>query len=208
MQNIDFLPEKIKQQRARRRRLVRQGYLLVVCLISLGVLGYIRHGRINKAQAQLVLLDERVKNVRQQLAMREDLERQQAELLIKKRIDDLLGSRVDTLDLLAELERVLPATVSLTSLKIEAMDVRVPIKPVKVEAGQTVPGTQRQRERTIRRVRLLLTGLAPTDVAVANFIGQLSASPVFEDVNMGYTKNVIFENHVARQFQTSCHVVR
>ncbi len=208
MQNVDFLPETIKEQRARRRRLVRQGYLVVLCVIALAVLGYIRHRRISKAHAQLALLDKRVKNVRQQLVMRKDLERQQAEVLIKKRIDDLLGSRVNTLDLLAELERVMPATVTLTSLKIQAMDVRVPVRPVKMDGGQTVAGTHRQRERTIKRVRLMLTGLAPTDVAVANFIGQLSASPVFEDVNMGYTKNVIFQKHVAREFQTSCHVVR
>ncbi len=208
MQNIDFLPEKIKQQRARRRQLIRQGYLLAVCLVALAVLGYIRHARLGRAEAQLVLLGQRVSNVRRQLAMRDDLERQQAELLIKKRIDNLLGSRVNTLNLLAELESVLPASVTLTCLDIEAVEVRVPVKPLKVDVAQAVGGAQRPKEKRINRVRLSLTGLAPTDVAVANFIGQLSASPVFEDVSMGYTKNVIFRKHVAREFQAGCYVVR
>lgn len=208
MQNIDFLPERIKEQRARRRRLIRQGHLLAVCLGALVVLGYIRQARLGRAEAQLVLLGQRVSNVRRQLAMRDDLERQQAELLIKKRIDDLLGSRVNTLDLLAELESVLPASVTLTCLDIEAVEVRVPVKPVKVGVPQAVGRAHRPKEKRINRVRLSLTGLAPTDVAVANFIGQLSASPVFEDVSMGYTKNVIFQKHVAREFQARCYVVR
>ncbi len=208
MQNVDFLPENIKDRRARHHRLIRQGYLLVVCLIAMAVLGYIRQVRITRAEAQIVLLGERVINVHQQLAMKANLERQQAELLIKKRIDDLLGSRVNTLDLQAELERVLPPSMTLTSLRIEAVEVRVPVKPVKADMAHAARGAPRQREEMIKRVRVSLTGLAPTDVAVANFIGQLSASPVFEDVNMDYTKNVIFRKHLAREFQTICYVVR
>lgn len=208
MQNIDFLPERIKERRARHHRLIRQAYLLVVCLIAMAALGYIRQVRITRAEAQIVLLGHRVTNVRQQLAMRADLERQQAELLIKKRIDDLLGSRVNTLDLQAELERVLPPSMTLTRLNIEAVEVRVPVEPVKAGVAQAARGSHYQKEKTIKRVRVSLTGLAPTDVAVANFIGQLSASPVFEDVNMDYTKNVIFRNHLAREFQTICYVVK
>ena len=208
MQDIDFLPERIKQQRARRRRLIRQGHLLVVCLVALAVLGYIRQTRTCRAQAQLTLLGRRVANIRRQLAMKDDLERQQAELLIKKRIDDQLGSRVNTLDLLAELEGVLPDSVALTRLNIEVAEIRLPIEPVRIDSARAATGTRRPKEKRIKRVRLSLTGLSPTDVAVANFIGQLSASPLFEDVNMGYTKNVIFQKHVAREFQTSCHVVK
>lgn len=208
MQNVDFLPEKIKQQRVRRRQLTRQGYLLVVCVIAMGALGYIRQVRISRAEAHIILLGHRVTNVRQQLAMRADLERQRAKLLIKKRIDDLLGSRVNTLDLQAELERVLPPSMTLTRLSIQAVEVRVPVMPVRADVAHAAPGMRRQKEKTVKRVRVSLTGLAPTDVAVANFIGQLSASPVFEDVNMDYTKNVIFRKHLAREFQTICYVVR
>ena len=98
--------------------------------------------------------------------------------------------------------------MTLTSLNIQAVEVRVPVKPVKADVAQAATGVHRQKEKTVKRVRVSLTGLAPTDVAVANFIGQLSASPVFEDVNMDYTKNVIFRKHLAREFQTICYVVR
>ena len=64
------------------------------------------------------------------------------------------------------------------------------------------------KEITRKRLRLVLTGLAPGDVDVANFIGQLSGSPVFEDVNMGYARNVEFNGRLAREFQASCYVIR
>ena len=50
--------------------------------------------------------------------------------------------------------------------------------------------------------------MAPTDVDVANFIGQLAGSRVFEDVNMGYARNVPFRTRTARKFQVSCYVIR
>jgi hypothetical protein len=59
---------------------------------------------------------------------------------------------------------------------------------------------------TVKRVRLMLTGIAPGDVDVANFIGQLSASPLVEDVNMGYAKTVEFRGRLAREFQASCYI--
>jgi Tfp pilus assembly protein PilN len=64
------------------------------------------------------------------------------------------------------------------------------------------------KEVTVKRVQLLVTGLAPSDVDVANFIGHLSASPLFEDVNMGYAKNVVVRGRTAREFQATCFVAR
>jgi len=66
----------------------------------------------------------------------------------------------------------------------------------------------RKEDKAVHRVRLVLTGLAPTDVDVANFIGQLSASRLFEDVTMGYAKNVSFRGRSAREFRASCYVAR
>ena len=209
MHDVDFLPEKIKLQRVRRRRFVRQGYMLAVCVVAMGFLGYLRAGRISTARGELSLLDQRVANVRRQLDLRADLERQQADLFVKKRISDQFGSRVEVLDLLAELERVLPKDVTLTSLNVETLEVDIPVIPVKIRSVCAVTNNNNQsKSRRVRRVRLELTGLAPNDVTVANFIGQLSASLLFEDVSMAYAKNVVFQKHIAREFRASCFVVK
>ena len=52
MNEVEFLPERIRHRRARRRRLVRQGYLLAACAVALGVLTYVNALRIDRAQVQ------------------------------------------------------------------------------------------------------------------------------------------------------------
>ena len=206
---VDFLPEQIRIQRARRRRLIRQGYLLAICLAALTALGYVRHGRIAQAHGEVGLLTERSTTVQAQLAMRADLEAQQAELLVKQRIDEHLGSRVSALDILGELQQLTSARLTLTSMTIHATELRLPVTPAVVRAESLRVASEGGPELSAyRRVRLVLTGLAPSDIDVANFIGQLASSPLFEDVNMGYAKTIYYENHEAREFQASCFIVR
>ena len=127
MRDIDFLPERIRDQRARRRSLFRQGQLTAVCLVALVILGLVRQRGLGKAQAELTRVRNQAANVRYQLTFRSMLEKQEAELMIKKRIDDQLGSRVNALEVLAELERMLPESIFLVTLDLEAVEERVPL---------------------------------------------------------------------------------
>lgn len=211
MQNIDFLPERIRQQRARRRRLIRQAYLVVGCAAILATLAWVRGDRVGEARAELSGLQTRKANFERQLEVRSELEQQMADLLIKKRIDDQLGSRANVLDILAELDRLMPGSMSLTDLRLETVELPAGDahrRQTNDSRSARAARTTSRRESKIKRMRLVLTGLAPTDVDVANFIGQLSASGLFEDVNMGYSRNATFDNRIAREFQASCHVVR
>jgi Tfp pilus assembly protein PilN len=184
MQNVDFLPDKIRQQRRRRRKIARQLYMTAMCLALLGALGYVRQGSISSAQAQLREIKELRGRTQAQLVLRKDLEHQQEELQIIKRIHEELGSRVNALEVLAELENVVPANVSLTTLSIEAVEIKQEAQRPAVRGGSGRPVAAPRSLPTVKRVRLMITGMAPNDVDVANCIGQLSASPVFEDVNM------------------------
>ena len=205
--NIDFLPERIKQQRARRARLVRQGYLLALCIVGLVGMGYLRESRINFAQAELASLSNRAETIQQQLAIRSALEAQQSELMIIKQIDETLGSRASSVEILSELSRILPACMALTSISMETMELRTN-KSLTPNPAAQANAAANAKGQVVKRIRMVITGVSPTDVDVANFIGQLSASPLFEDVNMGYTRNTLFRNRQAREFQASCYIVR
>jgi Tfp pilus assembly protein PilN len=198
MREIDFLPDRVKAQRDRRRRLVVQGYLMIVCLAGLAGLGYMFHVRVAKAQTELDLLTSRGDAMKRQLALRGTMEEQLSDLMIKKRIEEQLGRRVGTLDVLGELQRVMPDSMTLTNLAMESVEIRMPAPAAGRPTGEA--------EKPVKRVRLVLTGMAPSDVDVANFIGQLAGSRVFEDVNMGYARNITYRNRAARQFQASCYV--
>jgi Tfp pilus assembly protein PilN len=212
MREVEFLPEQIRQQRARHRRLLRQGYLLAACVAGMGLLTYVRHGRMAEAGAEVAMLTRRADNLQHQLAMIPALERKLAGLLIKKRIDEKLGSRTDCTAVLAELCRLVPVNMALASMDLKTIEVRVKAaKPPQPSLSRTaVPAAKasEETEEVVRRVRLVLTGLAPTDVDVANFIGQLAACCLFEDVNMGYAKTVDFRGRSAREFQVSCYLAK
>jgi Tfp pilus assembly protein PilN len=200
MNEIDFLPERIRLQRQRRTRLKRQGGLLVLCLLAMVGLSFAGQHRIAEAKADLASTQEHYRNIQSQIALIPPLEKQMADLLIKKRIDGELGSRTDCTALLAELCRVMPANVSLLSLEMQSADS----KP----GGKTNRADDGTPTEAVKRVRLVFEGLAPTDVDIANFIGQLSSSCLFEGVNMSYSKSVPFHGRVAREFQASCYLAK
>ncbi len=208
MTHVDFLPDRIKAQRARLRRLAVQGGLLALCLLCLAALAYVFDGRVRRARAELTMLAERGQRVGDQLQLRVDLESQLADLMIKQRIEEQLGRRVGTLYVLGELQRVMPESMALTSLKMETVSVAVPARRPRVNGNRALAYSKSQETARVKRVRLVLTGMAPTDVDVANFIGQLAASPVFEDVDMGYAKTIEFRGRTARDFEASCFVTR
>ena len=206
MRDVDFLPERIRSQRERRKRLLRQGYLLATCVLLMVVLTYVRHGRIRQARAELAVLENRSADMAHQIAQITPLEKQMGELFIKKRIGSELGSRTDTTAVLAEMCRLMPANMVLLSLELKTLEVkadpaaRVNARPTAREGAGA--------DELVKRVRLVLTGLAPSDVDVANFIGQLCTSCLFEDVNMGYAKSIAFRGRVAREFQASCYLAK
>ena len=75
--NVDFLPERIKTQRARLRRLVRQGYLVVLVLVGVVFWALTSNHRVAKAQAELAMLRDRAGNVQKMLEDRARLQQQQ-----------------------------------------------------------------------------------------------------------------------------------
>lgn len=206
MEHVDFLPERIKVQRSRRRRLIRHAYLLGLGALVLAVVAYARYDRIQTAQAELAMLNEAAANVKNQSARREDLETQLQDLMVKKRVEEHFGSRISAQLVLAELQRQLPPNTCLTRLELDTVDIAPPGRPGERARGMTVGAAP--RGEVIKRLRLVITGLAPTDMEVANFIGQLSTSPLFEDVAMGYAKQVTVDAHLAREFRASCLVAK
>ncbi len=220
--DIDFLPESIRQQRIRRRRLIRQGCLMALCVLAMALLTYIKQDQIVQARKNLAELQQCRLNLQRQVAMIEPLEKQLADLLIKKRIDTELGSRTDCTAVLAELCRVTPPSVVMTSIDLRTVDIPIgtdnTLTPRTSQgrfrsAGSVVSaGAYDSRNKTatntVRRIYMTFTGLAPTDVDVANFIGQLASSPFFENVSMGYAKTVIFRERPVREFRIGCYLVR
>jgi Tfp pilus assembly protein PilN len=184
------------------------------------VLTCVRQGRIAQARASLVTLENSRESLRQEVSMIPSLEKQVTDLLIKKQIDEEIGGRTDCSVVLAELCRITPSNIVIISLDLRTVELsteasasgRLSSRAIGANRGARPTVARKSRPKgagaPVRRTRLVVTGLAMNDVDVANFIGQLSARRLFENVNMGYTKTVTFRRHSAREFQTSCYLRR
>jgi len=208
MTPIDFLPKRIRVQQALRERRIRQVYVVIVTVAMLVLIASFRQERLGSARGEVSQLIRRKSKYEGRLGIRATLEHQLAELKVKKQINSTLGTRVDALDLLAELGRVVPECVVLTDLDFETTEVRAPLERAGGMHGSVRAGAGNSDMPASKRIRLTMTGLAPRDVDVANFIGRMSSSPLFEDVNMGYAKNVLFRGRNTREFKASCYVVK
>ncbi len=200
---IDFLPEHVRQKRRRRARLIRQANLLVVCSVGLAALAGVRHHTVRQARAGLDELRRANDRAGRQLQQRAELEREWASLLQKRQIDRQLGSSLTVRDVLVELSHRLPESMSLTELKIRA------VKASSSRARRGASGSLRRAGRSgesARRLRLEVAGLSPTSDAIANFIGRLSSSPLFEDVNLESSQDTLFRDKGAREFRATCLV--
>ena len=120
------------------------------------------------------------------------------------------ASRTDCTAVLAELCRLTPNNMALVSLELKPVDVTVEEETRGRNTSDHVRrgSGRRQSNKKVRRVQLVICGLAPGDVEVANFIGQLSASPLFQDVNMGYARTRELQDRIAREFQASCYLIK
>jgi len=207
---VDFLPERVTIHRAMRARLIRQGHLLGIMLVAIVGLGFFNEERIGRAEAEMTALDTQSANMTGQLEQMFDLQQQLSDLMIKQRIDNRLGSRINGMAILGELGRILPESMALTSLELDARTVIVKLKPATGGVATAVGARRAKKDmnKTINRLKLTITGLSPNNVDVANFIADLSASPLFEEVDMGYAKNIDFRGKQAKEFQVSCYVVR
>ena len=205
MNPIDFLPERIRYQRSVYLQLRRQGLAILIVITVLALVWRFNEVRIANGRSDLVTQQNYAEQLAVRLSVMPELAAQLDEGQIKQRISRELGSRLTINALLAELGRLLPPAGCLTSLECSTID-SVPDAatrpdPRQVASSATSPTVSVSR----KRVRVVITGIAPTAIDIADFIGKLSASPVFTDVKMGYTNSIVLDNQQrkARSFKVT-----
>ncbi len=205
MHEIDFLPERIKQHRRQWRQRKRWIVLLLCAIAAMVLWGYSGERHISAAEAAVHAQRRQRENLQPHLAMIPALTEQQASATVKCRISDELGSRLPVNAVLAEVARSLPPSAALVELEFRV--VKQPA--IRSIPTRRSPGGSAAMATPRNRVRLLLTGIAPNDVDVANFIGKLSARDIFSDVNMHYAQplKIDGDRRSARGFQLSCLLV-
>ena len=206
MAETSFLPEDYVERKTQRRTNIISMTLFVV--VMTGIIG-----------AFLVTDRQRVEVVRKQREVNAQFEEaakrleqldhmrvQKEEMLQKAEVTAVLIERLPRSLLLAELINTMPATLSLLEFELETKVVRQPQPKTALDAAKAKRVANRKQKPKpppkINEATLLLVGVAPTDVEVAQYMTSLSKSEMFKDVNLVFSEETkIVDEQMMRKFK-------
>lgn len=203
---LSFLPDDYLERKARRRTNVICAGLFLICAGAIvSAILFTERGlqasRLRNAEASTQYSDA-AKPIRQfqQLQEKQRTMAHQAELTAS------LLERVPRSYLLAELTNAMPQGVSLIDFVLDSR-----VRVVAVVAPQTAFDKKRAEisqtqaapvaQPRLYEVTLKLTGVATTDVQVAQFISKLNQSKLLKDVNLVVSDEYLQEKEKLRKFQ-------
>lgn len=183
MADIELLPHWYSQARRQRQLMITQ-YICTTALLSvLAVVGYMRRHTVWETQNQASVLDASLRQSRQQIQELAAAKQQQEILQARQRIYQRLGLQIEPDRILASLAQVMPKDIGLTAFELSIEDQQVSISP---------------SERAMdRRLKVHLTGVAPSEGVVGQLIERLDKVPAFGNVQLAYVKG---KSETCREF--------
>ncbi|HUW99916.1 MAG: PilN domain-containing protein [Phycisphaerae bacterium] len=212
MRVMNFLPSDYTERRGRRRAnvvcmvLAGAGLLALGTLVALSMMGAMGVASLRR------VVEQQYEAAGQQIEQLKALESRKEGLVRKVEVSADLLERVPRSHVLARLTNALPAETSIQVLVMSTVEVEVPLSEVKASGGgaRQAPAdsgkgsSKKKRVETVRRqeVQFRLSGLAKTDVQVAEYITRLTSDPLFEEVNLRFSEEFPYEEGVVmRRFE-------
>ncbi len=200
---LSFLPDDYLERKARRRTNLVCAVIFCGFVIGVGTMSFL-NGRTKsalaereaKAEVEYAQAAQRIKQVQEMQEKQKRMARQ-AELTAS------LLEKVPRSYLLAEFTNALPAGVSLLDFSLSSLVRQTQPQPTtkfeqKQAALKTAPAEVRPR---VYDVRIQLTGIAYTDVQVAQYISKLSESPLLQQVSLMLVEEHQQDGQKLRKFQ-------
>jgi Tfp pilus assembly protein PilN len=203
MRELEFLPEWYPRLRRCKRMLVLQAWLTLAIVGGLGLWIGLVQRNIRSAQAAVTALDAQMrqsKTEQQQLEAQMTLKK---ELSQKEQIIAELGFPVEMSRLLRTLDAIMPREMSLLEISCSTEEVSPPAA-TSAAAARAKPEKDKQ---VMRRLKVRLIGVAPTDVDLANFMAALQSEyRFFENVALVRADGRSEGGHLMREFEVTCAI--
>ena len=194
MRELEFLPAWYPQVRRRRRLVMLQAWLMLFLLVGMAGWMALAHRNIRQSTDTLAKLDADLIRSRNDLKALEELMLYDKKLKDQAQVLTKVGTHVEAARLLATLDEVMPKSASLLELSF-LTEEKQPVTLAGARAAQ-------ERDRNVdRRLNVRVTGVAPTDVEVAEFLTRLTGKAFFEDVRMTGSKPRLDNGRVMREFE-------
>lgn len=204
MTEVNFIPASYLLRQQRRRSSARQAVLVVVLAMLLAMW-------YTATSSSLAELHTLVENVERDAATAQarvneinHLRELERELRGEARTREELSAAISTVDVVGTIANAMPTSIALRNLDIMS-ERPTPPKVVKTTGGDE-HAVSLPAARPVEPMKIVLVGLAPADVEVADFVGQLTKSPLFHNVKMVYSRPVQTQDVHAREFRIELEV--
>ena len=193
MREPEFLPRWYPQLLNRRRVLVAQAWATSTICALLAVWAIIGMRRTEASRANLAAVQAELAKTGVDLQHLADLSAIQRELERQDEIVRGLGVDVPVSRMLAALDQLMPRRMALEDLHLQTEEVAsAPADPNRAK-GTT--------HKMSRKLRMTLTGVAPSQDELAIFLTDLVAVPYFGEVELVKAEESPEDYHLVRRFE-------
>jgi len=193
---LSFLPDDYLERKARRRTNAICAVLFCVVISAIGGAFTVTEKAMREIEAQYAQVQDQYANAAKRIEQVQQMQDKQRKMAQQAELTAGLLEKVPRSFILAELTNGIPEGVSLLDFRLDSIVQSGPppkpktafeLRQAQVNAQNgilNIPTPQaRQYDVTMR-----INGVATTDDLVGDFIGSLSKSRMFNDVNLLYTE--------------------
>jgi Tfp pilus assembly protein PilN len=204
---LSFLPEDYLERKARRRANILCGMLSVIVLAGIGGAFSATENSMRQVEKRH---DEVVRNYTEAAKRIDQVKKmhdQQRKIVQHAELAASLVEKVPRSNVLAELTNALPTGMSLLDFSLETRQHATVSAANTFDQKKAALEAQRATEASgmpelpKEDVPMKLTGVADTDIQVAQYIGKLNQSPLLKDVNLVISESIKQGNETMRRFQ-------
>lgn len=191
-----FLPDDYLELRTQRRTNILWALVFLVVAGSIGWAYMIAQKKVQQAQTTNQQIKEKYAGKAGSIELFKKLQEEQNKLNTKAELVGSLGERVNRSNVLAELTNRLPAGMHLTELALDGKrrsDAGKTTADRTAQAGQAKP--------ILYDVTLKITGLAPTDRLVAEYMSNLERSSLIKEVQFDQIDETLYKEIKLRKFE-------
>jgi Tfp pilus assembly protein PilN len=190
---LSFLPEDYLERKAQRRTNVICAVLAGIVMAAIGSAFSITEHMVQVAEEDHARIESEYAAAGKQIEQEEHLEQKQRQMSRQADLSSSLQEPILRSIILAQMTNSVPTGVTWLEFNLSSQRKNAAPPP---DAKSTAPP-----EPISFDVNLKVSGVAPSDVQVAEFIRRLSHNGLFKDVNLVVSDEFLQDNVKVRRFQ-------
>ena len=210
---LSFLPDDYLERKAQRRTNAICASLFLIVMSAIGAAFTYTEKAMRQAEQEHDAIEKHYTNAAKRIEQFQQLQEKQRTMAMQAELTSSLLEKVPRSFLLAEVTNAMPRGVSLLDLTLDSKRRTTPAavgpkSAFEAKKPGTPAGTKRgggnaqpSSEAKLYDVSIKITGVAGTDVQVAQFITRLNQSGLVRDVNLVVSEEFKGDAEPMRKFQ-------